>query len=296
VRREWQGIDVLLIDHQNHFVVLVENKVGSSEHSDQLARYWRTAQEYFPGWSRVGVFLSPEALTPTHEDYIPFGYDQLCWLVESIIEARGNGLPQDVRMMMQHYSQMLRRHFMETSEIAELARRIYQKHQKALDLIYEYRPDRQAQIRDILVSLIRETPELIEDHMTKGWFLFGLTRWDTVSGLKEGAGWTKSGRMLLFEVQNDPTRVSLKLTIGPGPEQTRARLFEVALANKPVFKTSQSTLGRMWNMIYQRTLLAGTKLQEDDIESISEHLRREWRQFVEQALPQIEAKLQASGF
>jgi hypothetical protein len=296
VRREWQAIDVLLIDPTNEFVVIIENKVYSSEHSDQLARYWSTAHEYFPGYRRVGIFLSPDGLVPTHPDYIPFGYDELCSLVESIIEARGNTLSQDLRMMMLHYSQMLRRHFMETSEVAELARRIYQKHQKALDLILEYRPDRQAEIRDILIKLISENPQLILDHSSKAWILFGLSRWDDVSPLRGGAGWTKSGRMLLFEIQNDPTRVSMRLTVGPGPDQTRASLFQIALMNKPPFKTSQGTLAKSWNMIYQRTFLTGAKLLEEDMENLSAHLRREWHQFVEQALPEIDSNLSANGF
>ena len=45
---------------------------------------------------------------------------------------------------------------MDESQIAELCRRIYRKHQRALDLIYEYRPDLQEEIRHLLETLIKE--------------------------------------------------------------------------------------------------------------------------------------------
>jgi hypothetical protein len=52
----------------------------------------------------------------------------------------------------------------------------------------------------------------------------------------------------------------------------------------------------MWNMVYQRVILTGTRLQEDDIETITAHVRQEWSQFVGNVLPDIEDRLKASGF
>ena len=43
VEREWSGVDVLAYSEPDHFVLLIENKVDSSEHSNQLARYHKTS-------------------------------------------------------------------------------------------------------------------------------------------------------------------------------------------------------------------------------------------------------------
>ena len=43
---------------------------------------------------------------------------------------------------------------MSDSEIAELCRKIYARHQRALDLIFEHRPDLQADLADALGALI----------------------------------------------------------------------------------------------------------------------------------------------
>ena len=39
VFREWHHIDILVLDDINHLAVIIENKVDTGEHSDQLNRY-----------------------------------------------------------------------------------------------------------------------------------------------------------------------------------------------------------------------------------------------------------------
>ena len=39
IRREWHNIDLLFVSVEHRFVIAVENKVDSGEHSDQLQRY-----------------------------------------------------------------------------------------------------------------------------------------------------------------------------------------------------------------------------------------------------------------
>jgi hypothetical protein len=61
VRREWHFIDILLVDLTNHFVVLIENKIDSSEHSDQLSRYLSIVRDEYPEskWRLVALYLTP---------------------------------------------------------------------------------------------------------------------------------------------------------------------------------------------------------------------------------------------
>ena len=55
VSREWQNIDILMKDESNDLIVAIENKIGASEHSNQLERYWQTLQKSFPGKRIVGI-------------------------------------------------------------------------------------------------------------------------------------------------------------------------------------------------------------------------------------------------
>jgi hypothetical protein len=51
VQREWQHIDILLLNADHRLAVVIENKVGSDEHSDQLGRYREAVRRTYPGWT-----------------------------------------------------------------------------------------------------------------------------------------------------------------------------------------------------------------------------------------------------
>jgi hypothetical protein len=295
VLREWQNIDLLLLDQRNQLAVIIENKIHSSEHSDQLGRYWRTIQQHYPDWRILGLFLSPEGDPPSDDNYNAIGYASVCEILENLIKTRSSALNSDVRVAIIHYTQMLRRHIMSESEIAELCQRIYRKHKRAIDMIYEYRPDQQGAIQEMLVRLVESEPNLILDHSSKSYVRFGLKEWD-VPLLHQGEGWTNTGRMLLFQFNNFEDRLWLYLVIGPGPIDTRQKLHDVAHAHKPPFKPAYRALNKKWNTIYQREILSpstyhGTTAEEKEVE-----IQKKWAQFLAHDLPQIQSFLKSEAW
>lgn len=279
VYREWQNIDILLVDERNRLVVLIENKISSKEHGEQLQRYWRTTSQNYPGWNIVGVFLSPEGDQPSDDNYFPIDYTSICEILEKIIEARKSNLGPDILVALTHYTQMLRRHIVSESEIEQLSRKIYRKHKQALDLIYEYRPDQQESIREILETLIKSDPQLTLDHCSKSYIRFGVVRWD-VPLLMQGDGWTRSKRILLFEFTNSPDRLALKFIIGPGPVETRQKLFDLAVENKPFLKPSFNALGKSFSTIYSHEYLSSKAYENNDLDEMEETIKKKWAQFV----------------
>lgn len=169
VRREWQNIDILLLDEtqEHRFAVIIENKVLSGEHSNQLQRYRKIIQQHYPGVRLLCLFLTPDGGEPSDPSYIPISYDLVCRLIEELTEMRASTLGPDIQVMMRHYTRMIRRYIMENEELAELCKKIYKRHQRALDLIYEYRPDQQAEIRELLDTLIKSCPECELDTSSK---------------------------------------------------------------------------------------------------------------------------------
>jgi hypothetical protein len=139
---------------------------------------------------------------------------------------------------------MLRRHIVEDSRVAELCRRIYLRHKHALDLIYEYRPDRQAEIRELLEGFIAASPDLAVDHCTKTFVRFAPNEWDQTI-LANSSRWTPTGRMLLFEFQNEPAGVTLYLQLGPArdatADATRSQFYH-ALAKAPPMKPQSALM------------------------------------------------------
>ena len=70
----------------------------------------------------------------------------------------------------------------------------------AIDLIIDAKPDARGEIKDIIESaMIAYSPDLEPDYSIKYFVRYYAPRWERIAALSEGAGWTRSGRMLLFE-------------------------------------------------------------------------------------------------
>ena len=65
----------------------------------------------------------------------------------------------------------------------------------------------------------------------------------------------------------------------------------MAHAHKPPFKPSQNALGKKWNSIFVRQMLAAKDYEETTSEEIETEINKKWLQFIEHDLPQITAIL-----
>jgi hypothetical protein len=207
-------------------------------------------------------------------------------LIENLVDGRAGGLGSDVRALMLHYAQMLRRHIVSESEIAELCRRIYQKHKQALDLIFDHRPDQQATLREFLETLIKENPELLPDFSNKQCVRFTSKNWESFK-LRSGQGWTRSGRILLFECQNLPDSLKVKLIIGPGPKEVREKILQLALDNQPPFRPLVKYLNKQYNEIFARSFLSPKSYVDANDEELAAKIREQWEHFIANDLPGI---------
>jgi hypothetical protein len=289
VQREWQSIDILVHDPDNHLVFAIENKIGSGEHSGQLHRYWEMVTREFLENRTVFVYLTPEGDQPSHEAYIPFSYAEIADLVDAVRSAHESTLGPDVCTLMTHYTAMLRRHIVSESEIAELCRKIYLRHRRALDLIFEHRPDLQWDLAESLKTLVENAGPsgLVMDHSGKGYVRFALSEWDAIPGQSSGKGWTRSGRILLFEFENAPDRLQLKLLIGPGPDEVRQAIHQVVSRFHRVFRGRTSKLYPRFTTIYKQRLLTQRDYEDADVETLTEKVQTQWERFLGQDLPTI---------
>jgi hypothetical protein len=290
VERERHRIDVLLLDRDNNLAVIIENKIDAGEGRGQLERYLHTIEHEHPGLRTLGLYLTPDGVEPSHEKYVPISYDVVRNVVRRLVKSQGDELGSNVRVLLEHYAQMLGRHIVTDSEIAELCRRIYRQHRQAMDLIIEHRPDRQGAVAEILKELIEQRPELELDHAAKQKTQFAVREWNTSANFS-GSDWTESGRILLFEFHNGPTRIELTLYIGPGKEKVRQRLFEMSTHRGEPFRVPRTSLMKKHNRIYSKRLAGGTSIEEDELANLEKKLRRGWADFLEKDLPRITAAL-----
>jgi hypothetical protein len=288
VQREWQHIDILLVHAEHRLAVVIENKVGSEEHSDQLARYHDIVRRSYPAATFFGIYLTPDGEPPTHPEYLPCSYKMVAETIQNLMESRKSTMGEDVRMILRHYHQMLHRHIMSDSQIADLCQRIYRKHQRALDLIFEHRPDLQAVLSTLLRELVESTPGLRLASSSKALVRFVAEPWETVPWLESSA--TPTGWLLYFEFYNGPNQLTLSLYIGPGPQEKRRRVLDVALAAKAA-KPSNEKLGEQWKTLRNWRFLRKEMYESASAAELMDRVRERWSQFAKEDLPPILSEL-----
>lgn len=288
VRREWRGIDICLLSSKLELVVIIENKIGSGEHSNQLARYQRIIQHEFPLWKKLSIFLTPEGEQPSDDRYFSISYNSICEIIEDIFKSRKASLGPDILSLMEHYTRMLRRHIVSGSEIEVLCQRIYKKHQKALDLIYEYRPDLQNEIFSFLSDLITENDQVVIDDSVKSYINFFPKEWSEKEPFHQGEGWTSLNKLLIFQFRNSPNSLKLHLVIGPGDNDAREKIFKIAQENQQLFNPSRNKLTPRYFTIFHSSILTKTDLiNAASIEDVQEKIEKRWDRFLKEKLPRF---------
>ena len=267
-----------LLNNQLGLVIIIENKIGSSEHSNQLRRYLDVVLKDFPGWRVAGVYLTPGGDAPSEDAFVPCSYDLVHEAIQTLLDGRTTVMGEDVRAAVRHYSQLLQRHVMSDSEIAVLCQRIYRRHQRALDLIYEHRPDRAAVAQEIVLGMLQAEEAIELDHCTKSYVRFLPVSWD-FPPLRLGS-WTSTGRMLLFEFRSDYRGIVLQLHLGPGPDEIRKALFGTALRSS-VFKPTSKNLNKKWNALSEARIVVGaSELEELEEEALGARISEIWKTFL----------------
>ena len=289
VLREWNNIDVLLVDDDQKLVCVIENKVDSKEHSNQLTKYRKVIESNYPDYKKLYVYLTVYGEEPeTEKGYIPVSYREVSQLIESLLERKESQMNDEVSMFIRHYNEMVKRYIMEESEVQELCEQLYKKHKKALDLIFKHKPDVYSDIRVALEEILDENENLEKDHCSKSYIRFLPKKLDFFP--KEGEGWTKSKRILLFEIVNYDKAVDLVLLIGPGNSNIRESIYNHVKGNDTFNKTS-AKLTLKWASIYKIKLFAVSRLEGKSKDEIKEKLATQLDKFFNQNYKLLEESL-----
>jgi hypothetical protein len=141
VRREYKNIDILIIDHKNQLVFLIENKIHAKEHPFQLVKYKNEVQKFAPNYKLIPVFLTLTGDGVNDEDaddYICYSYVEVICVLEKLLNQRGSQLSEPVIIFLNQYLETLRRLTMQDETLVKLCKAIYQKHRDAIEMIVEY--------------------------------------------------------------------------------------------------------------------------------------------------------------
>ena len=276
--RERNNID-LLIEIPAHpdtrnlkgIVLAVELKIDAPESGHQLSKYREYVEHTYSKdkWERGFVFLTLDGMEPSQSNqdhWLPMSLSDLIDKFEAaIMSTNASGRAVD---LFHDYTSMIRRHLLEDPRLAEVARRIWAKHSAALEFLYEYRPDYQSEILQMISQKILARQNeikattgltLVAQTSTQRILRLGVAEWLSLPNFcGDDHSWVESGAVLLIEVKDrGEGLISSAFVIGPGTSQNRTRLYDAVLSAAQTGKISiakkTQTLGK-WRQLSQLTL------------------------------------------
>ena len=172
IRREYKNIDILIISPQNKFLCIIENKIWTGEHDNQLSRYAEIVEKEFIDYKKMYIFLTPEIDVECElikreinssktAHYIPMCYEQVYEVIKKVLKFKSKHMNCEVKIFIEHYQKMIERNIMGNTdkEIVELCRKIYRENKEAIDLINEYN-DFRAELNEALIEVLKERDDL----------------------------------------------------------------------------------------------------------------------------------------
>lgn len=258
VLREHQNIDILIVSHKEKIVLCIENKVDSDEHTNQLKKYEKNIREqYHEGYRCHFLFLTPDGHESSNPDvWRSISYIDIIDIIKKSI--KNITLQKGVDYFIHDYIETLQRCFVKDKELIQICETIYQKHKKALDIIFEYRSDELIEhfkvIQDWCIKK-SENGEIIfnaDESSGKTYINFNTIEMDKILPIIDDSATSntqKSKRWYNYLIVNRRKSIIVTLMVYPkeAPKFMRDRIDKLLLAiNKSIttddsrFKTIKS--------------------------------------------------------
>lgn len=134
-------IDILAHSDKNKLVVVIENKVDSTEGNAQLKTYTAKINQdkTYDSYKKLFIYLTIEGEDASEEDWVPLSYKTILDYLEDIASRVGETLSSETNIFIKHYIDLVRRNIMGeiTQELRNACIDIYKRHKTTIDLIYK---------------------------------------------------------------------------------------------------------------------------------------------------------------
>lgn len=279
VYREQDNIDLLIELPSLKLVVVIENKIGAAVGNGQLARYKAASRLRYPDYRHLFILLTPDGIEPDEDDYVGLSYSDIADLVE-LLANRTDRVSQDVIIILNHYTEMLRRHIVEDEKLNALVRQLYVRHKDAFDFVFNKRPQSD-NLLDGVRSLLAAYSTLAEDRHSPSILRFAPVKWasEPLFNNCPEERWTHTRRNLIFELKwnRETDRIVIALVSGPADPSLRTKLYAFAVDRPKLFIGLVKPMGAKTATIFQRELISATMAagleQDEKLETLNIKLK-----------------------
>jgi len=144
VRIEYKNVDILITSESLKTVILIENKVFSSESEGQTERYLNLIKAEFSkkGYEVIPIFLTLEGDEAGDPEYFSASYLELLDVLNFVVEHYKDKASSDILTFIEYYIEILEEKYAMNEEIAQACKDLYRNHREVFDLVFEYGKER----------------------------------------------------------------------------------------------------------------------------------------------------------
>ena len=270
ILREWHNIDVLAISDKEKYIVCIENKIDTGEHDNQLDRYQKILSDSYPDYRKTYIYLSPTGAESSIPDtWISMSYTEVIRIIEN--SCKKTKLLPEAEMLINNYIEAIRRDIVGDERLAKICSEIYSKHKRALDLIFENKPDRASDVAEYFRNWgVQKTKEgeieIVLDKCSKTYTRFKTPTMSAILPDAEQAlsGWNTKNHYFYEIINNGGTDFYIQISFSSKniPDDLRAICDEI---NKH-YPSRQQKANWQWRLPFK------TKTSKIDFETTEEKI------------------------
>jgi len=130
-------IDLLIVNQQLKSILLIENKLYSTESINQLDDYLDFIQKSFKDFTIIPIYLTLDGEEPSNQNYFILTYERIELILQTLLMVNQDQLNDSVYKFIEDYNQILKEKFYSNQEQIIQAIEIYRKHKLTIEALFE---------------------------------------------------------------------------------------------------------------------------------------------------------------
>jgi len=130
-------IDLLIVNQTLKTVILIENKLYSTESQNQLVDYLDYTKAIFKDFKIIPIYLTLNGEVPSNSEYFILSYDRIQSILETILMLHKTQLNDAVYKFIEDYHEILKEKYYPNESQIKQAIDIYKHHKQTINELYE---------------------------------------------------------------------------------------------------------------------------------------------------------------
>lgn len=166
ILREFHNIDLLIRSESQHLTLIIENKINSDQHDNQLNRYYQDVKNHVSNSEKIiCIYLTKDEKDADNPHWLSLSYQAIYDILTDLINTKSQIKPGSREAIyIEDYLNLLEVSVLDNKELKDTIQHIYNQHRAAIDLLIANIPDNyqilHEDVATALTELNEEHPEL----------------------------------------------------------------------------------------------------------------------------------------